>query len=115
MGTENNQSHAVLWDSLNNATMQDTYINECIRTKKCVDVYIEHNHIYACRILAHDYATILVKMGEKDALLYKSAVQAIVPEQGEIQNNSGQVLADVRTQYMRYLAKNRTARPIKGN
>ncbi len=99
-----------------NEVMQEDYLNDCIRSKTLVDICFEHNHIYACRILAHDCSSILVELGEKEALIYKSAVQAIVPEEGHLQNNgSGQLLADVRAQYMRYLAKNRAARPIKGN
>ena len=97
---------------------QDAYINSCIKSKVDVDIYIQGNHIYCCKILAHDNSAIMVKIGEKIALLYKSAVQAIVPEQGhhfKSPANSGQILADVRTQYMRYLSKNRAAGSIKGN
>lgn len=97
---------------------QDAYINSCIKSKVDVDVYIQGNHIYACKILAHDTSVIMIKIGEKIALLYKTAVQAIVPEQGhhfQSPANSGQILADVRTQYMRYLSKNRAAGTIKGN
>lgn len=116
MGLDTNISKNYYNEFHESDLMQENYLNDCIRSKRLVDVFIEHNHIYACRILAHDYRSILVQMGEKEALLYKSAVQAIVPEQDHIQgNSSGQILADVRTQYMRYLTKNRASRTIKGN
>ncbi len=104
--------------SFNQALTQDAFLNSCIKSKKEVDIYIQTNHIYSCQILAHDTWVIMIKMGEKVALLYKSAVQAIVPEQNRDfhkSTSSGQILADVRTQYMRNLTKNRTFGSIKGN
>ncbi len=97
---------------------QDAFINSCITSKTDVDIYIQSNHIYSCKILAHDSLVIMIKMGDKVALVYKNAVQAIVPEHEKLEQtraNSGQILADVRTQYMRYLTKNRASGTIKGN
>lgn len=105
-------------DAFDTSMTQEAFLNQCIKSKISVDVYIHANHIYNCQILAHDSWVIMIKMDERIAIVYKTAVQAIVPEHSSASAkpaSSGQILADVRTQYMRYLSKNRTSGSIKGN
>lgn len=99
------------------------FLRQCIDSGGPVDVYLKGERISRCQILDQDAGSMVLRLGDRLALVYKSAVQAIIADESpgcaaKIFPRSPEpqhFLADVRAQYLRHLAQNRAGSVVKGN